>query len=305
MLEERIIYLNGDFIPWGQARVHLMSHSFGRGSAIFEIFGFHETVSGTAVFRLDEHIHRLFNSAKLTGMQLPGAPEELQEAVLATIKANDIRQGVVKVLGFYPQIMFMVDPPAEKAAVAIIPIDLIQDFGDQGLPFEKGVTVCISQWRKTDPGTVPVEAKAAANYLNGMMARADARKRGFEDAVMLDTQGFIAEGAIESIFLVKGDRLMTPSLGTVLSSITRKSILQAANIVGIETYEGRLKPSLLYEADEIFMAHTTEKVIPVRQIENRVLKDTPGPMARRLKALMTEIVTGRDTRFKDWLFFVK
>jgi len=135
-----------------------------------------------------------------------------------------------------------------------------------------------------------------------MMAQGEARKRGFEHAIMLDTQGFIAEGGTESVFLVKDGKLMTPSPGTVLQGITRKSLLQLAGAIGVESFEGRLSPELLYEADEIFLSATPIKVLPVRQIEERVLEGIPGPLTRKLSTLVDEIVAGIDERFKGWLF---
>jgi branched-chain amino acid aminotransferase len=149
---------------------------------------------------------------------------------------------------------------------------------------------------------VPIEAKAAANYLNGMMARSESRKRGFENAVLLDTQGFIAEGGTESIFLVKEGRLVTPSRGTILDSITRKSILQVAEVLDIPAVEGRLSPELLYEAEEIFLSGTPIKVLPVRKVEDRVFEEVPGPLTATLQSMMDKISAGREERFRGWLF---
>ena len=305
MLENRIVFLNGDFIPWDRATVHIMSHSFGRGSAIFEVLGLHETKEGPAVFRLDRHIERLFKSAELLEMEVPISREKLYEAVMATIRQNMLTQGFIKIIGFFPQISFEITPPQKRLDISIFVVDPAQDLGGLDFPVEEGTTICISGWRKLDPQTVPIEAKVAANYLNGMMARLEAGKRGFENVVMLDTQGFIAEGGTESIFLVKDNRLMTPSLGTVLASITRRSILSAAKTLNMETVEARLPPDLLLEADEIFLSGTPFKVLPVKRVEDRVIYNTPGPLTRRLSSLMDEIITGRDERFKQWFFPVK
>ncbi len=147
-----------------------------------------------------------------------------------------------------------------------------------------------------------MRAKAAANYLNGMVARIEAGKRGFERAIMLDTQGFIAEGGTESIFLVKDGQLMTPALGTVLAGISRMSILQAAEVNGLQTFEGRLEPELLYEAEEMFFSCSPLKVWPVRQFEDRMLPNVPGPVTQKVTALIDDIVSGKDARFKDWLY---
>jgi branched-chain amino acid aminotransferase len=302
MLEERSVYLNGEFIAWDRANVHIMCHSFGRGSAIFEVLSLHETLSGPAVFRLDEHIHRLYRTAGLLDMELPVDKKQFHEAVLDTVRRNRTKQGFIKIICFYPQISFEILPPQRKLDISIFVVDPKEDLGGLDFPLEKGATACLSRWRKLDPETVPVEAKAAANYLNGMMARAEAKKRGFDNVIMLDTQGFIAEGGTESVFMVKEGVLMTPSLGTVLQSISRKSLLQVAPVLNLPTMEGRFKPDLLFEADEIFFSGTPAKALPVRLIEERALESVPGPVCRKLTAVMTDIVAGRDERFKHWLF---
>ncbi len=305
MFKDRIVFLNGDFVAWNQATVHMMSHSFSRGSAIFEVLSLHKTIAGPGVFRLDKHIERLFKTAELLDMELPISKEALHEAVIATVKRNGISQGFIKIIGFYPQIAFEIIPPQKKLDISVFVVDPAQDLGGLDFPTKHGTTICISKWCKLDPQSVPIEAKVAANYLNGMMARSEAKTRGFENGIMLDTQGFIAEGGTESVFLVKDDRLMTPSLGTVLDSITRKSILDAARSIGIESIEGRLPSELLFKANEIFLSGTPFKVLPVKQIEDRMIEGTPGPFTRKLSTLLDEIIAGRDERFRHWFFPVK
>jgi len=305
MFNNRIVFLNGDFIAWKQATVHMMSHSFGRGSAIFEVLGLHQTNAGPAIFRLDKHIERFFKTAELLNMELPISEESLHQAVMGTVKRNGIGQGFIKIIGFYPQIAFEIIPPQKMLDISVFVVDPAQDFGGLDFPTKRDTTVCISRWRKLDPQSVPIEAKVAANYLNGMMARSEAKMRGFENGIMLDTQGFIAEGGTESIFLVKDGRLMTPSLGTVLDSITRKSLLQAAKVIDIESVEGRLPSQLLFEANEIFLSGTPFKVLPVKRIEDRDMENTPGPLTRKLSSLIEEIITGQDDHFKHWFFPVK
>jgi len=305
MLEDRIVYVNGEFVAWNEAKVHLMSHSMGRGSAIFEVLGFHETATGSVVFRLDDHMDRLFRSAELLDMELPGTKQSIHDAVLETVRRNKVRQGFIKLICYYSQIAFEILPPQKKLDLSIFVVDPKEDLGGLRFPFDRGVSVCISKWRKLDPQTVPVEAKAAANYLNGMMARGEAKKRGFDNAIMLDTQGFIAEGGTESMFVVKGGVLMVPCLGTVLASISRKSLLQVAQANGIPTFEGRLRPELLFEAEELLYSGTPNKALAIRQIENRVLEKVPGPVTQKLMGLMNGIVAGKDDRFKAWLFPVE
>lgn len=302
MIEDRIVYINGDYVSWEKATVHIMSHSFGRGSAIFEVISLHATGSGPAVFRLQEHVERLFKSAELLDMELPLTPEDFFEAVAGTVKRNELQKGSIKIICFYPEVAFEILPPQKQLSVSIFAFDPEQDMGAMGNPFEEGTTVFVSNWRKLDPRTVPIEAKVAANYLNGIVARMEAKKNGFKHAVMLDTQGYIAEGGTESVFLVKDSCLMTPSTGTLLKSITRRSILEAAKIAGIECFESQLKPELFFEAPEIFLASTPFKVLPVNQINDRKLENTPGPLSRQIMKLLEDITSGTDERFKHWLY---
>ena len=305
MPDQRIVYMDGEFVPWEHATVHMMSHSFSRGSAIFEVIGLYETGDGPAVFRLDEHMDRLFRSAALLEMELPLSKPDLVDAVKETVRRNGLSSGFIKVMCYYPHVIFDLSPPVDRAACAVFAIDPARDFGTPGASHDRGISLCISGWRKLDPGTVPTEAKATANYLNGMMARLDARKRGFDRAVMVDGEGFIAEGGTSSVFVVKDGRIMTPAPGVILKSITRKSILPLADALGIDTEEGRLHPHLLNEADEVFMSSTTTKVLPVTRFEERRFEEAPGPVSRALDRLVSEVCAGRDERFRDWLFFVR
>jgi branched-chain amino acid aminotransferase len=292
MIKDRIVYLNGEYVPWENATVHIMCHSFGRGSAIFEVIS----------FRLQAHIDRLFRSAELLDMELPLSKEDFFEAITETVKRNGLQKGYLKIICFYPEFSVELLPPQKKLTVSIFVIDAEQDLGKKIIPYEEGTTLFLSSWRKLDPLTVPIEAKAAANYLNGMVARKEAQKKGFEYAVMLDTQGYIAEGGTESAFLVKDNKLMTAATGTVLKSISRMSILEAAKIAGIECFEGQLKPELLFEADEIFLSCTPSKVLPVLKINDRELEHAPGPLTQKIAEMLDGIYSGDDERFKDWMY---
>ena len=302
MLQNRYVYLNGDFLPWEQATVHMLSHSLSRGSAIFEVLSFHETDAGPAIFRLDKHIDRLFKSAEFLDMDLPLSGEALTEIVLNTVRKNGIREGEIKIMGYYPQITFGLLPPQRTIDIAVFAVSQEEYLNGPGISAQQGASLCISKWCKLDPRTVPIEAKAAANYLNGMMAGKDALSRGFDMGVMLDTQGFVAEGGADSIFLVKDNRLMTPSEGTILKSITRMSIIQAAKILDIECREARLSPDHLLNADEGFLSCTPVKIMPVRQLEGRRFSQVPGPVTSTISKLLGDIVAGRDERFRSWLF---
>ena len=304
MLDQRLVWINGRMVKWHEATVHMMSHSFARGATIFEVISFYRTKAGPAVFRLNDHVARLRRSAELLHMELPADHDALCAAVAESVRANRLEQGAVKMVGYYPQLALDIQPPQRRLDLAVFALDPAADMGLSGEGMEKGTTAGIAAWRKLDPRTVPVAAKAAANYLNGMIARLDVQKRGLEDAILLDTQGFIAEGATESVFLVRQGRLLTPSLGTVIDSITRRSILQVARHLGIETFEGRLRPELLFEADEIFFSNTPFKVIPVRRVEDREMLGVPGPMQRKLWEVLQRIAAGEEPTFLDWLYLV-
>ncbi len=302
MLEDRIVYINDKFVPWNEANVHIMSHSFGRGSAIFEVLSVHKTKNGKSVYRLDEHVKRFFRTAGLLKMKIPLSDDQLSKVISETLTQNSVENGFIKVIGYYPQISFTIMPPQEELTISVFVVNPEEDLGGLDMSFEQGTRVCISKWRKLDPQTVPITAKAAANYLNGMLAQMEARERGFNHGIMLDSQGFIAEGGTESIFLVIKNQLFTPARGTVLESITRKSILEIADTIGIEAHEERLLPESLFEADEIFLAGTAVRVYPVGKIEDRIIEQTPGPITRKLAALVEEITSGHNEQFSNWMF---
>jgi len=294
-----IVYHQGRFVTWDKATVHVMSHSFGRGSAIFEVIGFHSNPAGRFVFRLDDHIRRLFKTAELLGMRLPEGRKGIRDAVLETVRRNPGRKGYIKIVAYYPQVSFEVLPPKGRLDLSIFVLPVRG--GQEEMLQKRGISACVSKWNRLDPRTVPIEAKAAGQYLNGMLARQDAQGRGFGYAILPDTQGFVAEGSTESVFIVRDGRLMTACLGTVLDSITRKSLLELAEAEGIATYEGRIPVSLLDEADEIFFSSTPIKLLPVRRCGQRVLSGVPGTITKRLMNCVEEILQGRDRRFSSWM----
>ncbi len=299
MLEDRLVYVNREIVPWDQAQVHLMSHSFGRGSAIFEVLSFHDTAGGPAIFRLGDHLDRLATTAGLLSMQLPLSMEELRGVIFQALKANGLRRGFIKIIAYYGQIAFGPEPPQEPLHLSVFTIDPAQDLGDHPLPDK--ISLCLSKWCKLDNRTVPVKAKAAANYLNGMMSRLEARERGFDNAIMLDTSGNLAEGATESVFFVQGGKLLTPALDNILDSITRKSILELARALGIPVLETELTPDIFQTCDEVFLSGTPLKVVPVHAMEQRRLEPVPGPLSRKLAQALGDICDGESDLFPQWL----
>jgi len=298
MFDHLQVWMNGKMVPWGQANVHVLSHGFSRGSAIFDVLGIHPGPNGPAAFRMDKHLDRLFRSAELLGMKMAYTKEEVAKAVSGSVKVNNISRGLIKILAYYGEEAIIDLVLDSKLDLAICGIPATDDLGlDQAEPID----ICFSKWRKIHPATVPVEAKACSNYLNGMLSRKDAVERGFDLGITLTTDGYVAEGAIESVFMVKDGVLKTPPLGNILSSVTRMSILEATPAIGIKTSEEQITPEDLIAADEIFVCHTGIKVLPVKRIEDRMLSEVPGPVSSRISSLMEDICNSRDERFKHWL----
>jgi branched-chain amino acid aminotransferase len=277
--------------------VPILSHGFSRASAIFDVLGVHVGPTGPAAFRMDEHIKRLMRSAELLGMEMAYSAEEIVEAVKTTVNVNQLGRGIVKMLAYWGEeavIKLVLDSKLDLA------IFTIPEGEELALDKPKPLSACLSKWRKIHPETVPVGAKACSNYLNGYLARRDANQRGFDIGIMLSTDGFLAEGSIESIFMVKDGVLKTPPLGRVLASITRMSILQAVPTIGIPVEEGPLTAEELLSADEVFTAHTGIKVEAITRLENRDLPEA-GPVTKQVMQLMDNIIQFKDDRFQDWL----
>ena len=293
MATQRIVWLNGELIPGEQATVPLLSHSFSRGSAIFESFGVHESPSGPATFRMDEHLKRLRHSADLLGMELAYSDAQIAAAVAETVRANNTGRGLIKVMAYWGEeavVQMVPDAPLDVAVFSI------PNGGELHLDDYSAISACISKWRKLHPETVAVEAKAVGNYLSGYLARKDARDRGYDVGLLLGTDGFLAEGSIESVFLVKDGVLLTPPLGRILAGISRMSVLEIARTVGIPVREEALRLADLDEADEIFTAHSGVKVHPVARFAERELA-APGPLTKQLLQLVDDTLNFRDARF--------
>lgn len=296
MADDRKVWLNGELVPWESVTVPVLSHGLSRGSAIFEAFGTHQGPDGVYAFRMDEHMKRMEKSCRLLGMKTGSSSEEIMQGVADTVKANNMGRGLIKVMGYWSEeaiINLVLDSPLDIAIFAI------PDNEDLGLDRGKPISACLSKWRKIHPETVPVEAKACSNYLHGYLVRRDAVTRGFDLGLTLGTDGFVAEGSIESIYLVKDGVLMTPPAGRILHSITRLSILEAAPVEGIPAVEKAVMADALYTADELFSCHSGIKVSPIDRFEDRRL-DAPGPVTRKVSGLMDGILQFKDDRFAHW-----
>ena len=290
------VWLNGEMIARRDATVPILSHGFSRGSAIFDVLGVHPGPNGPMAFRLDDHLARLMKSAELLGMELAYSTEEIIEAIKATVKANGIGRGIIKILAYWGDeaITDLVLDARLDVAVFAIP-----ESEELVLDKQHSISACVARWRKLHPETVPVGAKACANYLNGYLARKDAVSRGFDIGILLGTDGFLAEGSTESVFIVKDGVLMTPPGGRILSSITRLSVLEAVPEIGIPVVERPITADELSAADEMFTVHTGTKVEAVARFEDRQM-EAPGPVTDRVMKLINNIMQFNDERFMNW-----
>ena len=296
MTDDLTVWMNGQFVPWKSATVPILSHGFSRASAIFEIFRIHKSPDGPAAFRMDEHLKRLMNSARLLQMDMAYSMDDIADAVKETVKKNQMEQGVIKILAYWGEeavIQLVLDSKLDLA------IFTVPESALSHLDNEMPISACISKWRKIHPETVQVEAKACANYLNGYLARKDALNRGYDTGIMLGTDGFVAEGSTESLFIVKDGVLKVPPLGRVLSSISRMSVQEIATDLGIAVAETPLLSNDLQQADELFVSYTGTKVSPISRFEDRILA-APGPVTRRIKEKMDAVFAFQDEKFNHW-----
>ena len=294
MSDERKIWLNGKIIPWAEGTVHIASHGFSRASAIFDFAAVYHRRGVSSLFRLDVHIQRLMNTARLLGLNLNRSPEELAEAVREACRANHLKEGFVKIMAYLSgdgTLSLVLDDPLDLAIFTLDPGDMKE--------LTQPISACLVGWRKIHPATVPVEAKACSNYLNSMLARRTAVERGYDIGLMLDTEGYVAEGSIESFFIVEKGRLKTAPLGTILSSVSRKTLIDLAPHAGVEIVEERFTPAALISAEEMFFAGTPYRVKPIWKFESREL-EAPGPVSRKMQAYFEGIVSGENEGFENW-----
>ncbi len=295
------IWMDGEIVPWESANVHVMTHSLHYGSAIFEGIRCYDTNRGSMIFRLDAHVKRLYNSAKIYSMEIPYKPSETIMAIKQTILENRIKECYIRPIVFYGWDEVGVNPRGNKIHLAIAVWPWLPYLGEEGL--KNGVTCKISSWARIDPRSMPTMAKASANYANSVLARLEAQKLGYNEAILLNTSGMVAEGTGENIFIVMGGALFTPphSAG-VLPGITRDSIIQVGRDMGYTVGERNVSRSELLLADEAFFTGTAAEVTPIRDIDgNKIGGGIRGPITEKIQSKFFEIVKGRDSKYSHWL----
>jgi branched-chain amino acid aminotransferase len=297
------IWMNGAMTPWGEAKIHVLSHALHYGTSVFEGIRVYDTPKGPCVFRLTDHVARLYDSARIYGVELPYARDALVEACKAVVRENGLKSAYIRPVAFLGECGMGVVPAEDRMSVdvAIAAFPWGTYLGEEGV--EKGVDVCVSSWARMAPNTVPTGAKAGGNYLSSYLIGKEARDRGFAEGIGLSVDGRLSEGAGENLFLVKDGKLMTPpAASSILVGITRDTVVRLAEAEGLKVVEQILPREALYLADEVFLTGTAAEITPVRSIDGITTgAKGPGPVTRKMMKLFHGLFDGStDDRF-GWL----
>ncbi|MSP64317.1 MAG: branched-chain amino acid transaminase [Ignavibacteria bacterium] len=297
------IWMNGKLVDWKDANIHILSHVVHYGSSWFEGIRCYDTKKGRAVLRLDEHINRLYNSTKIYRTEIPFTKKEFTQGVLDTIKANGLPWCYIRPIvyrGYGGVGVISEDCPVDAS---IIVFQWGKYLGADSL--EKGVDVCVSSWTRSAPNTMPTLAKVGANYMNSQLIKMEAYVNGYKEGIALTTQGYVSEGSGENLFLVSNGILYTPLLtDSVLPGITRASIFELANDVGLKVEEKIISREMLYIADELFFVGTATEVTPIRSVDRiQIGNGIAGPITRKLQQLFTDVIENGNDKH-NWLTFV-
>jgi branched-chain amino acid aminotransferase len=291
--------MDGELVDWADAKIHILTHALHYGSGVFEGIRAYHTDRGPAVFRLADHIDRLYRSAKVYLIDIPFTREELIEATRETIRVNRLDSCYIRPIAYlgYGEMGLNPLPCSVNVAIATWPWGTY--LGDEGV--EHGVRVKISSWQRPDPNSLPPAAKATGMYLNSQLAKVEALKAGYDEAVILSPQGYVSECTGENIFIVRDGRIYTPPVTAgALEGVTQSSVRTIATDLGIDYAEANLLRSDLYLADEVFLSGTAAEIVPIRSVDDRELGE-PGPITRRIQETFFATVRGQVDRYKDWL----
>jgi branched-chain amino acid aminotransferase len=294
------IWMDGTFVEWDSATVHILTHTLHYGLGVFEGIRCYETRKGPAIFRLNEHIDRLYNSAHIFLMDIPYSKEQIKDAILKTIKVNKIKECYIRPLvyiGYGAMGLYTKDNPV-KVSIAVWPWGAY--LGDEGL--KNGIRVKISSFIRNHVNADMTRGKVCGYYVNSQLAKKEAISCGYDEALLLDTEGYVAEGSGENIFIIRNQTLKTTPLTSILEGITRDSIIEIARDEGIDVIEERFTRDELYISDEAFFTGTAAEVTPVREVDGRTIgKGMPGKITKRLQSLFFDIVKGKDKKHESWL----
>jgi branched-chain amino acid aminotransferase len=297
------IWMDGELVEWRDATTHVLTHSLHYGMSVFEGVRAYATDRGPAIFRLEEHTRRLFNSAHIMQMPVPFSQEALNEAQREVVRANQLDAGYIRPLVYYGSEGMGLNATNLQVHVAVAAWAWGAYLGEESL--KHGIRARTSSYTRHHPNITMTKAKLSGGYFNSMLAHREALEAGFDEAVLLDPYGFVAEGPGENIFLVRDGVLYTPPLTTALDGISRRTVLELAEERGIPIREEALTRDAFYIADEAFFTGTAAEVVPIREYDNRTIgAGTAGPITLQLQQAFFDAVSGRDPRHEDWLDFV-
>lgn len=298
------IWLDGKFVKWSDANIHILTHTLHYGLGVFEGIRCYAGVDGrSAVFRLPEHIRRLFDSAKINLIEIPFSPEELEAVTLESLRRNKLTEGYIRPLVFIGDGAMGLHPGDNAVRVAVIAWEWGKYLGDEGVT--KGIRAKVSTFARHHLNAKMTNGKTCGDYVNSILAKREALLDGFDEAIMLDTQGLVSECTGENIFVVRDGKIRTPPLYSVLDGITRASMIEVARDRGYRVEETQLTRDDLYVADEIFLTGTAAEVTPIREIDHRTIGEGKrGAITEELQTAFFDIVTGADTRYDRWRTFL-
>ena len=296
-----LIWMNGDFVAWEDARIHVLTHGLHYGTGVFDSMRCYDTELGPAVFRNADHIDRLLRSAELYYMPVPFTADELRAATLELVARNGLRSCYIRPLVNRGYGQMGLNPLEAPVDVTLACWEWGAYLGDQGL--NAGVRAKVSSWRRISPASLIPHAKASGQYLNSVLAKVESLKAGYEEAILLDDDGHVCEGTGENVYFVRDGEIVTPGQhNSILDGITRRSVLQLARDLGYPIVERNVARAELYLADEVFLSGTAAEIVPVREIDDHVIgTGRPGEVTRVLQKAFDDAVHGRTERYREWL----
>ena len=302
--KDGFIWYNGELVDWRNAQTHVLTHTLHYGMGVFEGVRAYNTANGPAIFRLNEHTNRLFNSAHIVGMKLPFDKQTIDQAHMDVFKANGLTDCYFRPMAFYGSKKLGVAPHTDDTNVIVAAWSWGAYLGEEGM--KNGIRVKTSSYTRYQANTIMCKAKANGNYLNSIMANTEATADGYDEALMLDTNGFVAEGPGENIFIIRNGVIYTPEANIALEGITRDSIMTIARDAGFEVIEKRITRDEVYCAEEAFFTGTAAEVTPIRELDRRQIgKGCRGSITEELQQRYFDIVNGKNEQYASWLTYIK
>ncbi|HMN80849.1 MAG TPA: branched-chain amino acid transaminase [Burkholderiaceae bacterium] len=297
------IWVDGKLVPWRDAKFHVLTHSLHYGMAVFEGVRAYHTANGTAVFRLQEHTRRFFNSAKIFQMQIPYTFDQIVAAQKETVKANKLDSCYIRPIAWIGSEKMGVSAKGNTIHTSIAVWPWGAYLGEDGIT--KGIRVKTSSFSRHHVNVSLVRAKASGYYINSILANQEVTAHGYDEALLLDTDGYVSEGSGENVFIVRDGKLYTPDLASCLDGITRDAVITMARDLGIEVIEKRITRDEMYCADEAFFTGTAAEVTPIRELDDRPIGEgVRGPVTARLQSLFFDVVAGKNEKYRRWLSYL-